>query len=57
MDNIRSHSDYVLSYDNRNKVAHWVYEHLTAESVKKNDSVDRVKCEFKVDDSIHAYFR
>ena len=29
LDNIRSHSDYVLSYDRRNRVPHWVFEHLT----------------------------
>lgn len=26
LDNIRSYSDYVLSYDRRNRVAHWVCE-------------------------------
>lgn len=55
--NIRSYSDYVLSYDSRNRVAHWVFEHLTADHVKKNDQVDRSKCEFKPDESIHPYFR
>ena len=29
LDNIRSHSDFVLSYDRRNRVPHWVFEHLT----------------------------
>lgn len=57
MDNVRSYSDYVLSYDRRNKVAHWVFEHLTPESVQKNESVDRSKCEFRPDESIHPYFR
>ena len=32
LDNIRSHSDYTLSYDRRNRVPHWVFEHLTRES-------------------------
>lgn len=57
LDNVRSYSDYVLSYDRRNRVAHWVFEHLTAESVKSNPSVDRNKCDFKPDESIHPYFR
>lgn len=57
LDNIRSYSDYVLSYDRRNKVAHWVFEHLTPESVKSNEDVDRAKCDFKPDESIHPYFR
>lgn len=57
MDNIRSYSDYVLSYDRRNRVAHWVFEHLTAEGVKSSAGVDRSKCDFKPDESIHPFFR
>eukprot|EP00099_Drosophila_melanogaster_P019440 NP_610737.1 endonuclease G [Drosophila melanogaster] len=57
LDHVRSHSDYVLSYDRRNRVPHWVFEHLTAESVAKNDAVDRSKCDFKQDESIHPFFR
>lgn len=56
-DNIRSYSDFVVSYDRRNKVAHWVFEHLTAESVKKSAGVDRAQCEFREDKSIHEFFR
>ena len=33
LDNIRSHSDYVLSYDRRNRVPHWVFEHLTRHNI------------------------
>lgn len=57
LDNIRSFDDYVLSYDRRNKTAHWVFEHLTAASIAKNEKVDRAKCEFLVDESVHPYFR
>lgn len=57
LDNVRSYSDYVLSYDRRNRVAHWVFEHLTAEGVKSNPTVDRSKCDFKPDESIHPFFR
>lgn len=57
MDNIRSYSDYVLSYDRRNRVAHWVFEHLTPENAKSNPNVDRAKCDFKPDESIHPFFR
>lgn len=57
LDNVRSYSDFVLSYDRRNRVAHWVFEHLTAESIKPNDKVDRAKCDFKADESIHPFFR
>ncbi|XP_072396218.1 endonuclease G, mitochondrial-like [Diabrotica undecimpunctata] len=57
LDQIRSFENYVLSYDRRNRVAHWVFEHITKESIQPNDQVDRSKCEFKVDDSIHKFFR
>ncbi|XP_011506335.1 PREDICTED: endonuclease G, mitochondrial isoform X2 [Ceratosolen solmsi marchali] len=57
LDNIRSYDDFVLSYDRRNRVAHWVFEHLTKESLKKNDQIDRSKCEFVPDTSIHPFFR
>ena len=49
--------DYVISYDRRNRTAHWVFEHLTRESVKRNEAVDRTKSEFKEDNSIHRFFR
>lgn len=57
LDNVRSFSDYVLSYDRRNRVPHWVFEHLTADSIAKNEAVDRSKSEFRSDTSIHAFFR
>nr|ACO15198.1 Endonuclease G, mitochondrial precursor [Caligus clemensi] len=57
LDTIRSRKDYVISYDRRNRTPNWVFEHLTPESVKKNDSVDRNLCSFREDDSIHPYFR
>ena len=55
--NIRSMNDYILSYDNRNKVPNWVFEHLTEETVAKTHDVDRAKCDFHEDKSIHEYFR
>lgn len=57
LDHVRSQSDYVLSYDRRNRVPHWVFEHLTAESVARNEEVDRAKCDFRPDESIHPFFR
>lgn len=56
-DNIRSYEDFILSYDRRNRVAHWVFEHLTKERLQYNETVDRAKCEFTPDMSIHPYFR
>lgn len=55
--NIRSFDDFVLSYDQRTRVAHWVFEHLTKDSVKHNDAVDRAKCDFQADSSVHPFFR
>ncbi|XP_050523907.1 endonuclease G, mitochondrial-like [Daktulosphaira vitifoliae] len=57
MDNIRSYSNFVLSYDQRNRIPHWVLEHLTPESVKYNSNVDRSLCEFFEDTSFHPFFR
>ncbi|VVC86392.1 unnamed protein product [Leptidea sinapis] len=57
LDNVRSYDDFVLSYDRRTRVPHWVFEHLTKDHIKKNDAVDRSKCDFKPDDSIHIFFR
>lgn len=57
LDNIRSHSDFVLSYDRRNRVPHWVFEHLTRESVQKTEGVDRAESKFEEDTSQHPYFR
>ena len=49
--------DYVISYDRRTRAAHWVFEHLTRDSVKRSEGVDRTKSEFREDNSIHRYFR
>lgn len=57
LDHVRSYSDFVLSYDRRNRVPHWVFEHLTPASVARNDAVDRSKCDFRADESIHPFFR
>ncbi|XP_059486269.1 endonuclease G, mitochondrial isoform X1 [Neocloeon triangulifer] len=57
LDNIRSMDDFVLSYDKRNRVANWVFEHINKESVQKNPAVDRSKCEFYEDKSVHEFFR
>ncbi|XP_054006449.1 endonuclease G, mitochondrial isoform X1 [Hylaeus anthracinus] len=56
-DNIRSFEDFVLSYDRRNRVAHWVFEHLTKDRLQQNNEISRSKCEFKPDPSIHPFFR
>ncbi|XP_026728286.1 endonuclease G, mitochondrial [Trichoplusia ni] len=57
LDNVRSYDDFVLSYDRRNRVPNWVFEHITKDHIAKNDQVDRSKCDFKPDESIHPFFR
>ncbi|KAG8042602.1 hypothetical protein G9C98_005236 [Cotesia typhae] len=57
LDNIRSFDDFVLAYDKRNRVAHWVFEHLSRDNLKSGDDVNRASCEFKADESIHPFFR
>ncbi len=49
--------NYVLSYDRRNRVPHWVVEHLTAQKLRSAEDVDRGKSEFREDPLIHPYFR
>ncbi|CDW51841.1 Endonuclease NS domain containing protein [Trichuris trichiura] len=53
-DNLRTYEDFVVSYD---RTAHWVMEHLTPDRMIYSPSVDRSKCEFREDQSIHAFFR
>ncbi|XP_014214700.1 endonuclease G, mitochondrial [Copidosoma floridanum] len=57
LDQVRSYDDFVLSYDRRNRVAHWVFEHLSQERLNTNKNIDRSKCEFVPDPSIHPFFR
>ncbi|CAI5454651.1 unnamed protein product [Caenorhabditis angaria] len=56
-DNLRTFEDFVLSYDRKTKTAHWVCEHLTPERLVHDKSVDRAKCAFQEDKSLHQYFR
>ena len=57
LDHVRYFENFVLSYDRRNRVAHWVFEHLTKESLQPTEKVDRSKCQFISDQSIHPFFR
>lgn len=55
--NIRSLDNYIMSYDTKTRTAHWVFEHLTRDSLQPNKLVDRNKCEFTEDNAIHPFFR
>lgn len=56
LESLRTFDNYVLSYDRRHRTAHWVFEHLTPESLKAKN-VTRSKSDFFEDNSIHPYFR
>ncbi|KAI9496496.1 hypothetical protein BDB00DRAFT_809093 [Zychaea mexicana] len=49
--------EYVASYDRRNRLPHWVGEHLTAQSLQAGENVDRDRSNFKEDKDIPAIFR
>jgi len=57
LDQLKFRSDYVLSYDRKNRTAFWVFEHLTESSCTKNDGVERKKCDFRTDHTIHPFFQ
>lgn len=54
LDNLRYHSDYVLSYDKRNRTAHWVVEHLTKENIRRSDDVKREESNFREDPNVRS---
>lgn len=57
-DNVRFYEDYVVSYDRRNRTAHWVFEHLRPDNCTYANEVNRSKCgDFRPDSSIHPYFQ
>ncbi|CAB0006394.1 unnamed protein product [Nesidiocoris tenuis] len=57
LNNVRYFDDFLLSYDNRTRVANWVFEHLTEENLKVKDNVNRELCQFVEDPTIHQFFR
>ncbi|GFY73134.1 endonuclease G, mitochondrial [Trichonephila inaurata madagascariensis] len=56
-DTIRSRKSYVLSYDRRNRIPHWVFEHLSAEHFSCGEKINTSKRKYFEDDSLHPYFR
>lgn len=58
LDDVRLYSDFVLSYDRRNRVAHWVYEHIRAPCVHFDTGVRRKRHpDFKPDTRVPEHFR
>lgn len=57
-DSVRSFEGFVMSYDRRNRSAHWVLEHLTAPAHSADRSkVSREQCKFYTDMGTHPFFR
>ncbi|GIX88987.1 endonuclease G, mitochondrial [Caerostris extrusa] len=57
VDTLLVKKSFILSYDRKNKVPHWVFEHLTPEHIAYNKDVNRSKSSFFEEDSIPVYFR
>lgn len=57
LDQIKSHDNFVLSYDRRNKTANWVFEHIKPEHINADCDTDREKSTFQEDHSVHHFFR
>lgn len=49
--------EFVSCYDRRNRIPYWVAEHITKESIQRQDGVDRKKSLFKEDENIPLQFR
>ncbi|KAH8289970.1 hypothetical protein KR018_012431 [Drosophila ironensis] len=56
LDDLRLYSDFVLSYDRRNRVAHWVCEHLQAEHINSR-RVSRRRRDYHPDMRVPSTFR
>ena len=57
LENVRIFDDFVLSYDRRNRNAHWVFEHLSPDKLPSKRVANRDKSKFFEDDKIHKKFR
>ncbi|KAH8325678.1 hypothetical protein KR067_003984 [Drosophila pandora] len=56
LDDLRLYSDFVLSYDRRNRVAHWVCEHLEVDQLQ-TDVVSRRHRTYQPDMRVPSNFR
>ena len=57
LDNLRLYDSFILSYDRRNRVPLWVFEHITKQHVKYSDDINRANAQFQEDSLVHSYFR
>ncbi|MCH0629015.1 DNA/RNA non-specific endonuclease [Kocuria palustris] len=52
-----NHNEFVLCFDRKTRNPYWVVEHITKDSIKRTDGVDRKKSVFKEDEGVPAKFR
>lgn len=51
------HQEFLTCFDRQTRNPYWVLEHITKESLKRRDGVDRKKSVFKEDETIPLKFR
>ncbi|QBM90907.1 endonuclease G [Metschnikowia aff. pulcherrima] len=54
---LAKHAEFVTCYDRAKRNPYWVLEHITKESIKRSDGVDRKKSIFKEDETVPVKFR
>ena len=52
-----NHNEFISCYDRSTRNPYWVLEHVTADSLKRNEGVDRKKSVFREDETIPMKFR
>ena len=56
LDSLRSYPNFLVSYDRRNRIPHWVLERLTTEKLSA-EQYNRKGLDFCEDGSVHRFFR
>lgn len=54
---LEKRSSFISCYDRRTRIPYWVIEHITKDSIKSTQGVDRKKSVFKEDENIPLKFR
>lgn len=54
---LQNHQEFITCYDRSTRNPYWVLEHITKDSLRRRDGVDRKKSIFKEDETIPMKFR
>ncbi|OBA21036.1 hypothetical protein METBIDRAFT_31658 [Metschnikowia bicuspidata var. bicuspidata NRRL YB-4993] len=54
---LNKHAEFVTCYDRAKRNPYWVLEHITRDSIKRTDGVDRKKSVFREDEAVPLKFR